>query len=100
MKEQTFISAFEKEADDGTLYAIDFERWSYKKESTVIRKLTLLYSGEFGYGNFMMNKLIDMDADYMSIYKTNNGTDELTKRISICGLCKGSQGIYKNMKAN
>lgn len=95
MKEQTFISAFEKEADDGTLYAIDFERWSYKKESTVIRKLIILYSGEFGYGDFMMNKLIDMDADYMSIYKTNNGTDELTKRIAFADFVKEVKAYTK-----
>ena len=80
MKEQTFITILEDENNK----MIDFERWSYKRASTVERKVKELYTKYY----YVYKKSIE-NSTYITLYEvTCNGTQNEVKRYLISEFLK------------
>ena len=76
--EQTFITKLE----NNNSKMIDFERWNYKKASTVEQQVKEFYKS---FDGLFLRNAIKEGATKLSIYKTEtNGTNEiLVKTLSI-----------------
>lgn len=68
MKHQTFIS-YLKDKDDRI---IDFDRWTYKRLSTVRRKLKEFYTAYNGVGASIIKKQLEQTKT-IEIYATPDG---------------------------
>lgn len=64
MKKQTYISYLE----DKEGKRLDFERWAYKKPSTILDKLKILYNDYYSIYKDNIEK-----SEYVTIYKTPDG---------------------------
>ena len=76
MKAQTFITKLETE--NGKM--LDFERWAYKRQSTVETKAIGLHKRMMQHGWYAED---NEEGKYISIYDTSGDRDILIKKIAV-----------------